>query len=134
MEEAVDTIFAAVRGAKRGETYVPRLRSARMIDLARALIGDRNIEIEITGVRPGEKVHEIVISEEECYRTVDRGKYFAVQPILPELRSIDDRPANLPGEYSSASELMDFRQLCDLLEAKHLRVEDAEPNEVELLR
>jgi FlaA1/EpsC-like NDP-sugar epimerase len=134
LEEAVDTIFAALRGAKRGETYIPRVRSARMIDLARALIGDRPIEIEITGIRPGEKVHEIMISEEERYRTVDRGKYYAIQPILPELRTVDDRPANLPDEYSSASELMEYDELCALLEAKRLRVEDIEPSEVELLR
>jgi FlaA1/EpsC-like NDP-sugar epimerase len=134
LEEAVDTIFAALRGAKRGETYIPRVRAARMIDLARALIGDRPIEIEITGIRPGEKVHEIMISEEERYRTVDRGKYYAIQPILPELRTVDDRPANLPDEYSSASELMEYDELCALLEAKRLRVEDIEPSEVELLR
>lgn len=134
MEEAVDTIFAAVRDAKPGETYVPRLRSARMIDLARALIGNRPIEIEIIGIRPGEKVHEIMISEEERYRTVDRGNYYAIQPILPELRSADDCPADLPGEYSSATQLMDYDELCALLEAKRLRVEDTHLNEVELLR
>ena len=134
LEEAVDTIFAAVRGAKRGETYIPRVRSARMTDLARALIGDRPIETKITGIRPGEKVHEIMISEEERHRTVDRGKHYAIQPILPELRSVDDHPADLPGEYSSASELMEYDELCALLEAKRLRVEDTEPSEVELLR
>jgi len=133
MEEAVDTIFAALREAKPGETYVPRLRSARMIDLARALVGDRPIEIEISGIRPGEKVHEIMISEEERYRTVARGKYYAIQPILPELRGADDCPANLPGEYSSATELMDYDELCALLEAKHLRVEDTVTGEVELV-
>ena len=65
LEQAVDTIFAALRGAKRGETYIPRVPSARMIDLARALIGDRPIKIEVTGIRPGEKIDEILISEEE---------------------------------------------------------------------
>jgi FlaA1/EpsC-like NDP-sugar epimerase len=134
LEEAVDTIFAALRGAKRGETYIPRVRSARMTDLAKALIGDRDIEVKITGIRPGEKVHEIMISEEERYRTVDRGKYYAIQPILPELRSPDDFPADLPGEYSSATELMDYDELCALLEAKRLRVEDADLSEQELLR
>jgi FlaA1/EpsC-like NDP-sugar epimerase len=134
LDQAVDTIFAALKGAQRGETYIPRVPSARMMDLATALINGRPIEIKITGIRPGEKVHEIMISEEERYRTVDRGKYYAIQPILPELRSVDDHPAKLPGEYSSADELMDYDDLCALLEAKRLRVEDAEPDEVELLR
>jgi FlaA1/EpsC-like NDP-sugar epimerase len=134
LEDAVDTIFAALRGAKRGETYIPRAPAARMLDLARALIGDRRIKIEITGIRPGEKVHEILISEEELHRTVERGKYYAIQSILPELRGRAEPPVALPGEYSSASELMSYEEVCALLAAKRLRVEDVEPNEGELLR
>jgi FlaA1/EpsC-like NDP-sugar epimerase len=134
LEQAVDTVFAALCGAKRGETYIPRVPSARMVDLARALIGDRRIKIEITGIRPGEKVHEILISEEELHRTVDRGKYYAIQSILPELREADDRPVQLTGEYSSVSDLMSYEALCELLKAKRLRVEDVEGNEGELLR
>src|SRR5215203_816421 len=62
LEEAVDTVFAAIRGGRRGETYIPRVPSARVVDVARALIGDRDIETVVTGIRPGEKVHEILIS------------------------------------------------------------------------
>src|SRR5574340_1098874 len=60
LEDAVDTIFAAVRSAEAGETYIPRCPSAKMTDLAAALIGDRDIETVITGMRPGEKIHEIL--------------------------------------------------------------------------
>jgi FlaA1/EpsC-like NDP-sugar epimerase len=134
LEQAVDTIFAALGGAKAGETYIPRVPSARMIDLAKALIGDRRIEIQVTGIRPGEKVDEILISEEERYRTVDRGRYYAIQPILPELRTPDDHPANLDGEFSSATDLMDYDALCRLLVEKRLRLEDADSHGGELLR
>src|SRR5580704_18334454 len=65
LDEAVDLIFAAVRKAKRGETFIPRVPSARMVDVAAALIGNRKIKLEVTGIRPGEKLHEILISEEE---------------------------------------------------------------------
>ena len=44
---------------------MPRVPSARMIDLAEALIGGRPIETVVTGIRPGEKMHEILVSEEE---------------------------------------------------------------------
>ena len=134
LEQAVDTIFAAVRGGKRGETYIPRVPAARMIDLAQALIGDRPIKIEVTGIRPGEKIDEILISEEERHRSVDRGKYYAIQPILPELRDADDRLADLPGEYSSATDVMSYEEMCDLLKDKRLRLEDADASEGELLR
>jgi FlaA1/EpsC-like NDP-sugar epimerase len=134
LEQAVDTIFAALGGAKRGETYIPRVPSARIADLARALIGDRPVQIEITGVRPGEKIDEILISEEERHRAVDRGKYYAIQPILPELRAADDHPARLDGEYSSATDLMSYEALCELLRERRLRLEDVAENEGELLR
>ena len=86
LDQAVDTIFAGVRGGGRGETYIPRVPSARVVDIAAALIGERPIETVVTGIRPGEKVHEILVSEEECHRTVDRGDYYAILPMLPELR------------------------------------------------
>jgi FlaA1/EpsC-like NDP-sugar epimerase len=86
LEDAVDTVFAAVRSAAPGDTYIPRCRSARMTDLAAQLIGDREIETVVTGIRPGEKIHEILISEEEATRTVHgEDGYFALRPMLPEL-------------------------------------------------
>jgi UDP-glucose 4-epimerase len=84
LEDAVDTIFAAVRSAAPGDTYIPRCASARMTDLAAHLIGGRDIRTVVTGIRPGEKIHEILVSEEEATRTVFGQKgYFAVRPMLP---------------------------------------------------
>ena len=65
LERAVDTILAALEGADPGETYVPKVPASRMVDVARALIGDRPVEIVLTGIRPGEKLHESLITEDE---------------------------------------------------------------------
>jgi FlaA1/EpsC-like NDP-sugar epimerase len=101
LDGAVDTVFAALRTAKRGETYVPKLPSVKVTDLAEVMIGERNIEIKVTGIRPGEKVHEILISEEEAHRTQDRGDYLVIGPMLPEVQDAPiDKPA-LVGEFSS---------------------------------
>ncbi len=111
LEQAVDTIFAALRGAKRGETYIPRVPSARMIDLARALIGDRQIKIEVTGIRPGEKIDEILISEEE--RLPHSGSEEVLRHPADSAGTCaprDDTPANLPGEYSSATRRDELRR------------------------
>ena len=53
LDQAVDTIFAAVKGALRGETYIPRVPSAKVTDIAKALIGNRKIKTVVTGIRPG---------------------------------------------------------------------------------
>jgi FlaA1/EpsC-like NDP-sugar epimerase len=127
LDEAVDTVFAAVRDAQRGETYVPRVPTARMVDVAKAMIGDREIEIEFMGIRPGEKTHEVLVSEEEAPRTYDRGEYLAIQPILPELR-----PAEVEGEpyqgleYSSADDVVGRDGVRELLE-RHGMLPGAQP-------
>lgn len=106
IDQAVDTIFSAVRSALPGETYVPRVPSARMLDIAKLLIGDADIPIVYTGIRPGEKIHEILISEEECHRTIERDGYFVIEPILPELRRVEVQTPAVDGEYSSANALL----------------------------
>ena len=115
LDRAVDTVFDAIRSALPGETYVPKLPAARIVDLADVLIDGRNIPVTFTGIRPGEKIHEIMISEEECYRTVERDGYYAICPIQPELRSTPiDKPA-LTGEYSSSNVTLDRAGLRELL-------------------
>ena len=140
LDQAVDTIFAALRGACPGEIYVPRVPGARIADVARALVGERNVEIRVTGIRPGEKMHEILVSEEEGARTVARGAWMALRPMLPELLERcgegDFTPVPLEGrEYSSADDLLDQEGVRTLLARHHLRLEDLEPHmKGELLR
>lgn len=134
LDQAVDTIFAAVNGAKPGETYIPRVPSARVVDIARALIGDRPIEMVVTGIRPGEKVHEILVSEEECHRTVDRGDFYAITPILPELTDGQKVEAALTGEYSSGDVVMSFDEVVELLNRQKLMVGQVDLNNQEMLR
>jgi UDP-glucose 4-epimerase len=123
LEQAVDTIIAALKEANPGETYIPRVPSARIVDLVEVLIGERPIKTEITGIRPGEKVHEILVSEEEAHRTVRRGNYYAIIPMLPELVSTKaENP--LEKEYSSNDILMSKQELTELLKNHELMVED----------
>ncbi len=118
LDDAVDAIFAAIRSAAPGETYIPKCPSAKMTDLAAFLIGDRDIETVITGIRPGEKIHEILLSEEEATRTIQGHEgYFALRPMLPELAAPVDQPA-LVGDYSSENALMTPQGLAQFLETK----------------
>ena len=133
LDQAVDTIFAAVAGAGPGEIYIPRVPSARMTDVAAALIGDRHVEVAVTGIRPGEKTHEILVSEEEGNRTVARGDYYVIRPILPELREASDQPV-LGGEYCSADDLMSVADCARLLEGHGLRADRLLRREGDLLR
>ena len=134
LEQAVDTIFAAVREGHPGETYIPRVPSAKMTDLANVMIGDQPIEIIITGIRPGEKIHEILVSEEEAHRTITRKEYYVILPILPELRRSNEENSYLTKEYSSADYLMSTQDLRNLLENFKLLNLEKSGLESELLR
>jgi len=116
LDTAVDIIFDSLRYAIAGEIFVPKVTSAKIIDLANVMIGDRNIDIKITGIRPGEKIHEILISEEETYRTVIRGNYYVVCPILEELQKGPVKDRVLTKELSSADYIMNRNDLKAFLE------------------
>ena len=85
LDQAVDTVFEAMQFAEAGETYIPKIKAARIVDVISALVGKKKIEIKETGVRPGEKLHEVLVSQEESLRTISRGDYFAIKSILPEV-------------------------------------------------
>jgi len=115
LDSAVDTVFEAVTKGKRGQTFVPKVPAANIVDLAKAIMGDKELPIKYTGLRPGEKVHEIMVSEEECYRTIEQGDYYVILPVLPELRDADDFVQALENEYSSRDNNISIDELRDLL-------------------
>ncbi len=111
LDRAVDTVFAALTGGRRGETYIPKVPAARITDVAKCLMGEKNLDIIYTGIRPGEKIHEIMVSEEECFRTIERGDYYVILPVLPELREDAEMQDTLKKEYSSKDENISVEEL-----------------------
>jgi UDP-glucose 4-epimerase len=134
LERAVDTIVAAMKDGKRGEVFVPKVPAARMIDVAKALIGERKNEIVITGIRPGEKIHEIMVSDEEAWHTVTRGDYYSILPMLPELLESNEQQPCLNKEYSSGDSLMTLDQTREMLERFQLHVDQDALTDGEFLR
>ena len=119
LDQAVDTVFEAMQFAEAGETYIPKIKAALIVDIVSALVGKRKIEVKETGVRPGEKLHEVLVSQEESLRTISRGDYFAIKSILPEIATASSEPFIEFAEVSSANYLMSTSEVRDFLE-KHL--------------
>lgn len=134
LEHAVDTIFAALENASPGEIFVPKAPASRIVDVAKALIGDRDISLEITGIRPGEKVHEIMVSDEEACRTYQRGEYYTIKPMLPELVKKGRENPALTKEYSSGDDLLSLDNAKKFLEEYNLMVNQGIEVEREFLR
>src|SRR6185437_6581467 len=117
LNDAVDTIFSAVREGMPGDTYIPRVPSSLVTNIAKAMIGNRSIETKIVGIRPGEKIHEILVSEEEAHRTLSRGQYYVISPMLPELSNGASGDGAIQAEYSSGDSLMSFEETVRMLQA-----------------
>lgn len=124
LQQAVDTILTAARSALPGEIVVPRVPSAKVIDVAEELIGDRDVEIKVTGVRPGEKIHEALVSDEEATRTLERGTNLYIRPLLPEFGDHAVGSWWRGGEFSSATDLLSRPGVADLLADNQLRIDD----------
>ena len=137
LDDAVDIIFGAIAEARHGEILVPRAPSARIADVATALIGDRPIRQVITGIRPGEKIHEVMVSDEEAYRTIKRGSWYVIRPMLPEVANGDGLTGDgtgCPGAYTSKDSVMTIDETTAMLRARRLMLEDITESGVELLR
>ncbi len=76
--EGVDMVLWAIEKARGGEIFVPKIPSYRITDVATAVAPE--CKQEIVGVRPGEKIHEEMITASDSFYTVDLGKYYAILP------------------------------------------------------
>jgi len=78
LEEGVDMVLWSLENTLGGEVLVPKIPSYRITDLARAVGPD--CRIEVVGIRPGEKIHEEMITASDSPNTVDLGRYYAILP------------------------------------------------------
>ena len=77
LDQGVDFVIAT-RAMHGGEIFVPKIPSMRVIDLAAAMAPEA--PHEVVGIRPGEKLHEEMISVDDARRTIDTGEYYIISP------------------------------------------------------
>jgi UDP-N-acetylglucosamine 4,6-dehydratase len=82
LEQAVDFVIESFSMMQGGELFVPKIPSMKILDLARAI--KENFEYEEIGIRPGEKIHEEMISADDSRRTLELPNRFVVMPIFAE--------------------------------------------------
>lgn len=78
LDRAVKAVFDALGEMEGGEIFVPKIPSMRLVDLAKAIAPDA--EVEIIGIRPGEKLHEEMIGPNDARRTLDRDDHYVIVP------------------------------------------------------
>jgi UDP-N-acetylglucosamine 4,6-dehydratase len=81
LEQGVRFVIRCIEQMQGGEVFVPKIPSTRIVDLARIIAPQA--ELEVVGIRPGEKLHEVLVHEDEARTTLEREDMFVVTPTLP---------------------------------------------------
>ncbi len=81
LDQGVQFVLDSLQRMRGGEIFVPKIPSMRVVDLATAIAPE--CEIEIVGIRPGEKLHEAMITEDDARHTVEFDTYYVIQPEFP---------------------------------------------------
>lgn len=82
LQQGVDFVLRCLQLMRGGEIFVPKIPSMKVVDLARAIAPD--CELDVVGVRPGEKLHEIMVTRDDARQTVDCGTHYVIMPTVHE--------------------------------------------------
>lgn len=120
LEQGIRFVIRCIEQMHGGEVFVPKIPSMRITDLAEAVAP--GCRIELVGIRPGEKVHEVLVAEDEARSTLEFDDMFVIEPMFPWLaegRWLDGKP--LPEGFKFASETnshwLSLTELRSLIEA-----------------
>ena len=104
LDQGVQFVIDCIEQMEGGEVFVPKIPSTKVVDLARAIAPDA--KIDVIGIRPGEKLHEMLISEDEARHTIELEKMYVVQPAEAVWfgYSWKDKGKQLPDNYHYASD------------------------------
>jgi UDP-N-acetylglucosamine 4,6-dehydratase (inverting) len=118
LEDGVKMVLWAIENAEGGEIFVPKIPSYRITDVAKAIGPD--CEQKIVGIRPGEKLHEEMITVSDSQNTVDLGDYYAILPMGMGF-SLADYCRMTGGKPVGSNFSYDSRNNQDFLSVKELR-------------
>ena len=118
LQEGVDMVLWSIEHAWGGEILVPKIPSYRITDVASAVAPEA--EQRVVGIRPGEKIHEEMITASDSPNTVDMGDYYAILPSGAEY-TVDDYCARTGAKRVAAGFSYDSGSNCDFLSVPQLR-------------
>ena len=107
LNQGVDFVLSSLEVMRGGEIFVPKIPSMKMTDLAEAM--SPGVAIKVIGIRPGEKLHEMMISADDARTTVDLGDRYAIEPAFVEFgrKSFCDKHPMADEGFSYASDTND---------------------------
>jgi UDP-N-acetylglucosamine 4,6-dehydratase len=101
LEQGVDMVLRAFELSGGGEIFVPKIPSMKITDLAEAIAP--GVATKVTGIRPGEKIHESMITAEDSRHTIDIGDYYVIKPEVCRYKGREGLPVPEGFEYNSGT-------------------------------
>jgi UDP-N-acetylglucosamine 4,6-dehydratase len=102
LQEAVEFVLSSLPLVRGGETFVPKIPSMRIVDVADALAP--GAERRVVGIRPGEKLHEVLLTEDEARHSYDLGDRYVIAPHRMDGNGAARRGTPLPDGFRYASD------------------------------
>ncbi len=108
LQEGVDFVLKSFERMQGGETFVPKIPSMKVVDIARVLAP--HLPHELVGIRPGEKMHEVMCPEDDSHLTVEFADHYVIRPTIQFTHPVDytknglgeaGEPVDVGFEYSS---------------------------------
>jgi UDP-N-acetylglucosamine 4,6-dehydratase len=123
LDQGVQFVIDSLSRMQGGEIFVPKIPSMKVTDLAEAIAPE--CEIEYVGIRPGEKLHEVMITEDDARRTLEFDSYYVIQPEFPWWKKEQNQSGKyLPDGFRYSSETntqwLTTNDLYSLIEADEL--------------
>ncbi|MEM7019408.1 MAG: polysaccharide biosynthesis protein, partial [Pseudomonadota bacterium] len=123
LDDAISVIMYAYEYANAGEIIVPKIQACNLLSLAKCLAGKKHLISQEIGCRPGEKIHEVLVTEDELERTIELDSFFVISPVLKTLTS--SVKAKKPTKaYTSEQYLFSDDELLSFLKRNKMTLED----------
>lgn len=119
LEQGVNFVLDYLSRMVGGELFVPKIPSMKIIDLAKAIAPE--CQTKIVGIRPGEKLHEVMIPKDDARRTLEFENYYMIQPdfrfFKQRFKNDDGKPVAEDFEYNSATntEWLSIKELREMI-------------------
>jgi UDP-N-acetylglucosamine 4,6-dehydratase len=132
LDQSIDLIENTINTASTGQIWIPRIPAMRILDLATIFAKRSDSKIQITGMRPGEKLHEDLISEPESIRTRNLNRHYVIDsPFSTQSPNVSIF------NYTSNQDVLEIQALEDYLESLHIfdmEINDFLGREIEEIR
>lgn len=114
LDDSINLILQCIQFGESGDTFIPKVKSYRIHDIAKGFSRKYGKPVAIVGNRPGEKLHECLINESEKHRTIQQDNYYVIKPCYKNLQTTVDFQREYTSEFSLCTDASEIDALIEI--------------------